>query len=291
MSSLDLDPPRLLDIAGGILDGVVEDFLAGVGAPSAVTKGTNDFATQVDLDLERRIIGELSDATGLGVHGEEFGGDPIDSGAVWVLDPVDGTYNYSTGLPLSGILLALLVDGEATLGLTWLPLSGERYAAHVDGPLLSNGEPMPALPQAPLAATTVAYGPFDTTAGGRYPGARRADVLSALSSRVGRIRMTGSTGIDMAYTAAGVFGGAIAFGSHAWDNAAGAALVRAAGGIATDLAGRPWTVESSSLVAGEPGIHADLMSIITEVTGDEWRVDAETGVSPGSTTVPEGSVR
>ena len=43
------------------------------------------------------------------MHGEEFGGPPVDEGAVWVLDPIDGTYNYSTGMPLTGILLGLLV--------------------------------------------------------------------------------------------------------------------------------------------------------------------------------------
>ncbi|NED62038.1 inositol monophosphatase, partial [Streptomyces sp. SID10244] len=79
-------------------------------------KGPTDFATQVDLDLERRIAGELADRTQIPVHGEEFGGPSVTEGAVWVLDPVDGTYNYSTGVPLAGILLGLLVDGDPVLG-------------------------------------------------------------------------------------------------------------------------------------------------------------------------------
>ena len=51
------------------------------------------------------------------------------------------------------------------------------------------------------------------------------------------MRMHGATGVDLAYVAAGILGGAISFGDHIWDHAAGVALVRAAGGIVTDLAG------------------------------------------------------
>ena len=269
--SADLDYPRLLHVAGTILDGAVEEFRAGVGAPSAVVKGATDFATQVDLDLERRLSAELAEQTQIPVHGEEFGGPDPDSGVVWVLDPVDGTFNYSTGIPLTGILLGLVVDGDPILGLTWLPLQNRRYAAHVDGPLLVDGEPVPPLTESDLATSVLAYGPFNAGYGGRYPGAQRADVLRGLSSRVARVRMTGSTGVDLSFTAAGIFGGAVIFGRHAWDNAPGTALVRAAGGVATDLAGAPWTVNSPSLVVGAPGLHSELLDVITEASYGEWK--------------------
>ena len=76
------------------------------------------------------------------------------------------------------------------------------------------------------------------------------------------MRIHGSTGIDMAYVAAGYLSGAISFGHNAWDHAAGVALVRAAGGVATDLYGRPWTVSTPSLVTGGPGAHTELMELI-----------------------------
>ncbi|GAB92034.1 inositol monophosphatase family protein [Gordonia rhizosphera] len=269
-SASTLDFPRLLHTAGQVLDSVVDEFVAGLGAPSAVAKSATDFATQVDLDLERRITAELADRTQIAVHGEEFGGPPVDEGVVWVLDPVDGTYNYSTGMPLTGILLGLLVDGAPTLGLTWLPLQHRRYAGHVDGPLLVDGRPADRLAPTELSSAAVAYGPFNASHGGRYAGHRRADVIRALSARVARLRMTGSTGVDLAYTAAGIFGGAVVFGRHAWDNAPGAALVRAAGGVATDLGGTPWRATATSIVTGAPGLHDELMDVIGEVVGDEW---------------------
>lgn len=277
-----LDLPRLLAIAGGILDGVTDEFIAGLGAPSAVSKGGTDFATQVDLDLERRIVGELAQHTGIAVHGEEFGGPPVDDGVLWVLDPVDGTYNYSAGVPLTGILLALLVDGRSVLGLTWLPLSHQRYTGYLDGPLLCNGEPVAVPAPKSLAQSTIGFGPFNVSHGGPYPGARRADLIRALSGRAGRLRMTGSTGVDMAYAASGTFGASIAFGRHAWDNAAGAALVRSGGGVATDLSGAEWTVNSLSLVAGAPGIHREVMAVVDEVIGGDWSV-AERPATPPPT--------
>jgi myo-inositol-1(or 4)-monophosphatase len=74
--------------------------------------------------------------------------------------------------------------------------------------------------------------------------------------------MHGSTGIDLAYVADGILGGAISFGSHVWDHAAGVALVRAAGGIVTDLAGEPWTPASRSALAAAPGVHAEILEIL-----------------------------
>jgi myo-inositol-1(or 4)-monophosphatase len=77
--------------------------------------------------------------------------------------------------------------------------------------------------------------------------------------------MHGSTGIDLAYTAAGILGGAISFSGHPWDHAAGVALMRAAGGIVTDLVGNDWTVTSPSAVVALPGVHAEILDILRAV--------------------------
>ena len=75
--------------------------------------------------------------------------------------------------------------------------------------------------------------------------------------------------LDLAYVAAGILGGAISFGHHIWDHAAGAALIRAAGGIVTDLGGQPWTPASRSALAGAPGVHAEMMEIVKTVGAPE----------------------
>ncbi|MFD4368751.1 inositol monophosphatase family protein [Rhodococcus sp. NPDC058521] len=260
--SLARDPRELLATASELLDGVHERFVAGVGAPSAVHKGADDFATAVDLELEKRLAVELLERTGIPVHGEEFGGPDVAEGTVWVLDPIDGTFNYSAGLPTAGTLLALLDDGVPVIGLTWLPLVGRRYAALEGGPLLESGRPVPRLTRTTLAASIVGLGALNVDSRGRIPGRYRLEVLTELSRFSSRIRMHGSTGVDLAFTAAGILGGAVVFGHNAWDNAAGVALVRAAGGVVTDLAGEPWTVDSGSVLAAAPGVHEEILDIL-----------------------------
>ncbi|GAB2921187.1 inositol monophosphatase [Rhodococcus aerolatus] len=263
MSGLDL--PGLVAEASALLDSVTDRFTAGVGAPSAKAKGPTDFATAVDLELERTLGAQLTERTGIAVHGEEFGGPDLRSGTAWVLDPVDGTANYSAGMPLAGILLALVHDGQPVAGLTWLPLLGERYTAVEGGPLLRDGEALPPLAPATLAEVTTVIGSLDLRARGAYPGPFRYAVMGSLSQACLRVRLLGATGVDLAWTAAGVLGGSVTFGHHPWDNAAGVCLVRAAGGVVTDLAGQPWRIDSPSVLAASPGVHDELLALLAEV--------------------------
>ncbi len=259
------DLQALVATASEILDVAAEPFLAGHRADSAVRKGGNDFATEVDLALERQITEALVSATGIGVHGEEFGGPPIDSPLVWVLDPIDGTFNYAAGSPMAAMLLGLLCDGEPVAGLTWLPFAGQRYTAFAGGPLIRNGVPQPRLQTADLAHSLVGIGTFNVEWRGRLPGRYRLAVLEGLTRVTSRTRMHGATGIDLAYVADGTLGGAISFGDHIWDHAAGVAMVRAAGGVVSDLSGEPWTARSESTVVAAPGVHQQIVDILKQV--------------------------
>lgn len=262
LDTADLD--ALVTTASKVLDVAAEPFLAGHRADSAVRKGNNDFATEVDLALERQITEALVSETGIGVHGEEFGGPPIDSPLVWVLDPIDGTFNYAAGSPMAAMLLGLLRDGEPVAGLTWLPFADQRYTAVAGGPLLRNGVAQPQLKPADLADSLVGIGTFNVDWRGRFPGRYRMAVLDRLSRVTSRPRMHGATGIDLAYVADGTLGGAISFGHHIWDHAAGVAMIRAAGGIVTDLAGAAWTAHSDSAMAAAPGVHAQILDILEQ---------------------------
>ncbi|OHV01751.1 inositol monophosphatase [Mycobacterium talmoniae] len=256
------DLQALLTEASAILDAAAKPFVAGHRADSAVRKKGNDFATEVDLAIERQVVDALVAGTGIEVHGEEFGGPPIDSPWVWVLDPIDGTFNYAAGSPIAAILLGLLRDGEPVAGLTWLPFTDQRYTAVAGGPLLSNGVAQPPLEPADLADAIIGVGTFNVDSRGRFPGRYRLSVLENLSRVSSRIRMHGATGVDLAYVADGILGGAISFGDHIWDHAAGVALVRAAGGVVTDLSGDPWTSASRSALAAAPGVHAQILDIL-----------------------------
>ena len=256
------DLQALVARAAEILDRAVPVFLAGHRADSAVQKKGNDFATEIDLAIERQVVSELEAVTGIGVHGEEFGGADLNASQVWVLDPIDGTFNYAAGSPMAAMLLALLRDGEPVAGLTWLPFTGQRYTAVDGGPLYVDGTAHPPLPRTGLAESIVAFGTFNADWGGRFPGRYRLAVLENLSRVCSKLRMHGSTGIDMAYVASGILGAAISFGGHVWDHAAGVALVRAVGGVVTDLDGGPWTVDTRATLTAAPGAHEQVMEIV-----------------------------
>lgn len=257
-----VDLAALVAEASAVLDAAAERFVAGHRADSAVRKAGNDFATEVDLAIERQIAEELPRRTGIGVHGEEFGGPPIDSPWVWVLDPVDGTFNYAAGSPVAAILLGLLRNGQPVAGLTWMPFTDQRYTAVEGGSLHTNGVAQPSLSPGDLAEAIVGVSSFNADWRGRFPGRYRLAVLENLSRVSSRVRMQGATGVDLAYVADGILGGAISFGDHLWDHAAGVALVRAAGGIVTDLTGRPWTSASRSALAAAPGVHAEMLNVL-----------------------------
>jgi myo-inositol-1(or 4)-monophosphatase len=260
---MDLD--ALVAEASAILDISAKPFIAGHRADSAVVKRGDDFATKVDLAIERQVVDALMSATGIPVHGEEFGGADLESEWVWVLDPVDGTFNYAAGLPMAAILLGLLHDGEPVAGLTWLPFMNERYAAVAGGPVMKNGVPQRPLTRTDLTASIIGVGTFNADSRGRFPGRYRLAVLEELSRVSSRMRMHGATGIDLAYVADGVLGGSISFGDHVWDHAAGVALVRAAGGVVTSLNGERWTPESRSALAAAPGVHGQLLDMLHSV--------------------------
>ena len=259
----DLD--ALVAEAVAILDDAARPFVAGHRADSAVQKKGNDFATEVDLAIERQVVAALNARTGIPVHGEEFGGADVDSPLVWVLDPIDGTFNYAAGSPMAAILLGLLRDGDPVAGLTWVPFTGERFTGIVGQPLRSNGVEVPVLQAATLADSIVGVSTFNVDSRGRVPGRYRLAVIENLSRTCSRMRMHGATGVDFAYTAAGILGGAISFGAHVWDHAAGVALLRAAGGVVTELDGSDWSTKSRSAVVGAPGVHGELLEILHSV--------------------------
>jgi len=130
---------------------------------------------------------------------------------------------------------------------------------------MKNGVPQPPLARGELTESIIGVGTFNADSRGRFPGRYRLAVLEELSRVSSRMRMHGATGIDLAYVADGVLGGSISFGDHVWDHAAGVALVRAAGGVVTTLAGDEWTPDSRSALAGAPGVHAQLLEMLQTV--------------------------
>lgn len=276
-----LSPVAMLAIAEATVDSVSPAFIDGLGARPARFKGEGDFATEVDLAIESELRQSLTQLTGIPVFGEETGaaapGSTYDQGAaeyaaasesaarskaltsgpVWVVDPIDGTANYSAGNPLCGVLVALLMEGKPVAAVADFPLLGRRVAAAEGAPLRSVGGPRGGFGGGPDA-----LGFEDSRGHIGCSSHLSTDIYRHLRHTGLRPRMTGSVGLDTAFVAQGVFDGALNFSIHPWDNAAGALLVKAAGGIATDPEGNEWTALSRGLVVGTPQVHSTLMDAI-----------------------------
>lgn len=234
---------------GPVLDRVEHIFREGLGVAPAVDKGDGDFATEVDVFIEGLLREELSRRTGIPVFGEETGGDSalLRAGRVWVVDPVDGTANFSAGNPLCSILLTLLEDGQPRLAVTSLPVFHHRVTAVAGGPLLRNGRPVVSRQETTQVGLSE-VGPLAQALQGAF-----------------RPRITGSVGVNLSFCAQGVFCGAVSSSPNVWDNAAGVLLVQASGGIATAPDGSPWTPFSPGVVAGDRATHAVIIETSTKI--------------------------
>ncbi len=267
-----LDPSKLaalVDAATEILDAASVPFIAGHRAESAVSKQGNDFATEVDLAIERQVVRALTEATGIGVHGEEFGGEPIDSPLVWVLDPIDGTFNYAAGSPMAAILLGLLADGEPVAGLTWLPFTGQRYSALAGGPVRDNGTELPALGSPTLTDSIIGIQTFNIDSAGDFPagtgskccpisaGCARACACTAPPSRSG-LRSGRNPGRGHQLRA-----------PHLGSRRRCGTGPRRRRHRRRDLAGDPWTSESKSALAAAPGVHERMLELVKSAGNPE----------------------
>lgn len=258
------EPSELLAVANAAIDGVEESFRAGLGAAPTHFKGQGDFATEVDLAIEKRLCSFLTESTGIPVVGEEDTSGKVPAGetpqTVWVVDPVDGTANFSAGNPLCGILIALIDGGKPLVAAASFPLLQRRLSATAAGDFESTGGPA-----AGFGGGEDSYG-FEESRGHVGCSTHLPTDLFADLRRTGlRPRMTGSVGLDSAFVAQGVFDGAINFSPHPWDNAAGALFAQAAGGCATDPDGNEWTLGARGLVVGTRQVHGTILDAVARL--------------------------
>lgn len=257
---------HLLALAQQAVDEAAVVFRSKVGAAPALMKDKGDFATEADLEIEALLRSRLTRETGLPVFGEEAGGD-LNAEVCWVLDPIDGTSNYSCGNPQCAILVSLLVEGQPVVAITDMPLLGKRLTALDSQPVMLNGQPLP-----PVAhdgdrfssAAQVGVASIGSDDRDRFPAQQRLAFVGALVDTALRPRMTGSVGIDLAYVSLGIFQAAVSFSPHVWDNAAGVLLARCAGAVVTDVDGNPWKLGAVGAIAGTRAAHALALQAVQE---------------------------
>ncbi|WP_375400769.1 inositol monophosphatase family protein [uncultured Amnibacterium sp.] len=234
------------------------------GVSVAATKSSPiDIVTEADRAVEAMIRARLADARpDDGFLGEESGAEHGSSGLTWVVDPIDGTVNYLYDLPNWSVSVAV-VEGEpdpatwrALAGAVAAPAFGDLYTASAGGGAFLGDRRLEVRPAVPLESALVATG-FHYTQAVR---STQAQVAGELLSRVRDLRRTGGAAIDLASVAAGRIDAYFEQGLHPWDQAAGALLVREAGGVVTGLDGAGPGVRM--LIAGAPQTAAALDDLL-----------------------------
>ena len=162
------------------------------------------------------------------VLGEESGAHAGTGDYLWVIDPLDGTNNFSQGLPVFTVSIGLQYKGEAVLGVVYAPYFDELYTAVKGGGAYLNGKSLRVSAKSALAESVLGTGfPYDKDVN---PDNNAGNLVSILPSLRG-IRRMGSAAYDLACVAAGFLDGYWELALHLWDICAGALLVEEAGGI------------------------------------------------------------
>jgi myo-inositol-1(or 4)-monophosphatase len=241
-----------------------ELMLAAYQRPIArKAKGRGDFLTDVDVACEKAAIELLAaEFPGMPVLGEETSSGVADwrRGWLWVIDPIDGTSNFTRGIPTFAFNIALCHEGEPVLGVTLQPVTGDEWVAAASQGLTVNGEAARVSDAATLEDALLGFG-----LGYKYD---RSKLLLALFHDlwpgIQAVQNIGSAALGLAYAASGRFDVYAHSYLLPWDMAAGIVQIREAGGVAFDRAGEPVTIYSEGIVAGAEGPARDFLAATRE---------------------------
>ena len=257
-SALDIAQEAALR-AGQIL---VERFQ---GEKKITQKGRGNIVTDIDMLVEKETISLLQrEFPDFGILGEETAGVRADEGYVWIIDPLDGTRNYASGVPFFSLVIALAHDGDVILGINYDPIRQEMFLAQKGKGAFLNGEPI-----TPSQKSTVQECILGFDLG--YNNERALNALKLLQSLwpgMQTIRVMGSAALGISYAAAGRIDLYFHHQLEPWDIAAGILLVKEAGGVITNRHGAPISPYGDGLIACNAVLHAEFLRL-TE--GLAWR--------------------
>jgi myo-inositol-1(or 4)-monophosphatase len=177
----------------------------------------------------------------------------------WLVDPLDGTTNFLHRFPVWAVSIAAAVDGDLVAALVHHVPADTRYTAVAGGGALQDGVPIAVSPVTDPRHALIGTGfPFRDIAQLDTYQAQFAAVVAGAAG----LRRPGSAALDLCWVASGRYEGFWELRLAPWDVAAGTLLVREAGGVVTDLAGRADVLSHSSVVAGNPSLHSWLLTTL-----------------------------
>jgi len=215
-------------------------------------KGPSDFVSSADLKAEKTLFEELSKARpGYGFVMEERGVvESTDKTNRWIVDPLDGTTNFLHGIPHFAISIGLEREGVLVAGVVYNPIRDELFWAEKGAGSYLNDRRLRVAARNDMRDALIATGtPFLGK-----PGHEKAlKEIERVIAKTAGIRRWGAASLDLAYVAAGRFDGYWERGLNTWDIAAGAVIVREAGGVVTEPDGDDF-MKTGAVLAANPAL-------------------------------------
>lgn len=230
--------------------GKVTDFKVKIG------KG---IVTEIDHTAEKVIIEILQSKFDYPILAEESGkiGEIKDS--FWVIDPLDGTTNFSRGIPFFCTSIALIKNRKVVLGVTLYPITGDIYYAEKGKGAYVNGKRLHV-----SSRSDNDYLPVLNRGYGQDAELTFKKLVEKFNS-FARMRRLGASALELCFVAKGSVDAFVDFGDELWDYAAGTLMVQEAGGKVTDWQGNDWTIENKYILATNSLIHDEVKNEIKDL--------------------------
>ncbi|SRR6056297_2907868 len=223
-------------------------------------KGDKDLVTEADRAAEETIIETIRYRfPDHDIMAEESGRLDNHSGFCWIIDPLDGTTNFTHGIAIFSVSIALSIDGEIVAGVVLNPATGELFAADSESAAVVNGEPVSVSGTPVIEDALLVTGfPYDYKKHLKKLMTRFSRCLEA----AGGVRRLGSAALDLCYLACGRFDGYWEENLHPWDTAAGMLIARQAGALVTDFSGEAFSPEKKELLATNGILHQKIKNLL-----------------------------
>ncbi len=223
-------------------------------------KNPNDFVSEIDQSAEKEIITIIRKAYPNHAILAEESGETDGSDYTWVIDPLDGTRNFIHGFPHFAVSIGIMRKGHIEHGVVYDPVRQDLFVATRGKGAKLNDRRIRVSPNNQLEKCLLATGfPY------RHSEEHQKAYLECLQTLIpicGDVRRTGSAALDLSYVASGRLDGFWELKLSPWDIAAGALLVKEAGGIVCDVDGGDDYMQSGNIIAGNPKILKQLLKVV-----------------------------
>jgi myo-inositol-1(or 4)-monophosphatase len=225
-------------------------------------KGLRDIVTDADLAAEEAIVQIIrAHFPKHALLTEEGGKNAGDAPYVWIVDPLDGTTNYSRRFPVFSVSVGLVHRGQLLLGAVYDPLQDHLFVAERGHGAMFNGRPMQVSRFGQMGQSIVGLDWAHVHKDRREIVARLNRVAPACHT----VRGIGSAALGLCYVAAGWLDAYFNISLKPWDMAAGLLLIQEAGGRVTDIRGGPWQPWESRVLVSNGHVHQALLELMNGV--------------------------